>query len=112
MAELILWYRKLFQLNAAERRTDALSSIRECSSDAFPNIFTLMTILLTLSVTTYTSEQSFFTLHRLKTCLRNTTGPTRMNGFELLNIYRSHTPCPGDVINRLSEKNRRLDINL
>ena len=34
--ELILWYRKLFRLNAAERPTDALSSFKECSSDAFP----------------------------------------------------------------------------
>ena len=65
--ELILWYRKLFRLNAAERPIDALSSIKECSSDAFPNIFTLMTILLTLPVTTCTSEQSFPTLRRLKT---------------------------------------------
>ena len=56
--ELILCYRKLFRLNTAERPTNALSSIKECSSDAFPNIFTLMTILLTLPVTTCTSEQS------------------------------------------------------
>ena len=92
--ELILWYRKIFRLNAAERPTDALSSIKECSSDAFPNIFTLMTILLTIPVTTCTSEQLFFTLRRLKTCLRNTTGTTRMNGLALQNIYRSHTPYP------------------
>ena len=56
--ELILCYRKLFRLNAAERPTDAFSSIKECSSDALPNMVTLMTILLTLPVTTYTSEQS------------------------------------------------------
>ena len=56
--ELILCYRKLFLLNAAERPTDVLSSIKECTSDAVPNIFTLMTILLTLPVTTCTSEQS------------------------------------------------------
>ena len=82
--ELILWYRKLFPLNAAERPTNALSSIKECSFDAFPNIFALMTILLTLPVTidsfSGTSEQLFSTLRRLKTCLRNTTGTTRMNG--------------------------------
>ena len=56
--ELILCYRKLFRLNAAERPTDAFSSIKECTFDAFPNIFTLMTILLTLPMTTCTSEQS------------------------------------------------------
>ena len=76
MLELILWYRKRFRLNGAGRPTDALNSIKECSSDAFPNIFTLMTISLTLPVTTCTSEQSFSTLRRLKTCLRNTTGTT------------------------------------
>ena len=65
--ELILWYRKLSRLNAAERLTDALSSIKECSFDAFLNIFTLMTILLSLPVTTCTSERSFSTLRRLKT---------------------------------------------
>ena len=64
-----------------------------------------MTILLTLSVTTCTRKQSFSTLRRLKTCLQNTTGTTRMNGLALLNIYSSHTLCPDDVINRLSEKN-------
>ena len=88
--ELILWYKKLFRLNAAERLTDALSSIKECNSDAFSNIFILMTILLTLPVTTYTSKQSFSTLRRQKTCLRNTSGTTRMNGPALLNIYEPH----------------------
>ena len=38
--ELIFWYRKIFRLNAAERPTDALSSIKECSSDAFPGLQT------------------------------------------------------------------------
>ena len=112
VSELISCYRKLFRLNAAERPTNALSSIKECTSDAFPNIFTLMTILLTLPVTTCTSEQSFSTLRRLKTCLRNTSGTTRMNGSALLNIHKSHTACPDDVINRLNEKNRRLNISL
>ena len=107
--EPILWYRKLFRLNAAERPTDALSSIKECSSNAFLNIFTLMTILLTLPVITCTCGQSFSTLRRLKTCLRNATGTTRMNGPTLLNIYRSHTPCPDDVINRLSEKKQAFE---
>ena len=61
-------------------------------------------MIFMFKVTTCTSEQLFSTLRRLKTCLRNTTGTTRMNGLALLNIYKSHTPCPGDVINGLSEK--------
>ena len=35
MPELIFWYRKLFRLYTAERPTDALSSIKECSSMLF-----------------------------------------------------------------------------
>ena len=34
--ELILWYKKLFRLNTAERPSDALSSFKKCGSDAFP----------------------------------------------------------------------------
>ena len=112
VSELKLWYRKLSRLNVAKKATDALNSIKECCPDAFPNIFTLITILLTLPVTTCTSERSFSTLRRLKTYLRNTTGTTRMNGLALQNIYRAHSPCPGDVIDRFSDSSRRLNISL
>ena len=112
VSELKLWYRKLSRLNVAKKATDALNSIKECCPDAFPNIFTLIAILLTLPVTTCTSERSFSTLRRLKTYLRNTTGTTRMNGLALLNIYRAHSPCPGDVIDRFSDSSRRLNMSL
>ena len=88
--ELILWYRKLFRLNAAERQ--CVEQHQGMHFRCFSaHIFTLMTILLTLPVTTCNSEQLFSTLRRRKTCLRNTSGTTRMNGLALLNIYRSHT---------------------
>ena len=112
VSELKLWYRKLSRLNVAKKATDALNSIKECCPDAFPNIFTLITILLTLPVTTCTSERSFSTLRRLKTYLRNTTGTTRMNDLALLNIYRAHSPCPRDVIDRFSDSSRRLNMSL
>ena len=101
--EPILWYKKISRLNAAERPIDALSSIKEYSSDTFPNIFILMIILLSSKCII---KQSFSTLCRLKTFLQNTTGTTQMNGFTLLNIYRNHTPCHDDVISRLSGRNR------
>ena len=110
--ELTLWFRKLSRLDAVERFTDALNSIKECSPDAFPNIFTLLCILLTLPVSTCTGERSFSTLRRLKTYLRNTTGTNRMNGLALLNIYRNLTPSTEEVLNRLSEAKRRLPLSL
>ena len=49
VSELKLWYRKLSRLNVAKKATDALNSIKECCPDAFPNIFTLITILFNSS---------------------------------------------------------------
>ena len=70
-----------------------------------PNFFDALPVRRLKKVENHcNSEQSFFTLRRQKTFLRNTIDITRMNGLTLLNIYRSHTPCPDDVINRLSEK--------
>ena len=57
--KLTLWFRKLSWLGAANRPTDALNSIKECSADAFPNTFTLLTILSTLPVSTCTGERFF-----------------------------------------------------
>ena len=110
--ELKLWLQKLSRLNKAKKPTDVLSSIKECCPNAFPNIFTLITILLTPPVTTCTSERSFSTLRSLKTYLRNSTGTTRMNGLALLHIYRAHSPSPEDVINRFNSSQRRLDFSL
>ena len=111
--ELTLWFRKkLSRLDAAKRPTDALNSIKECRAEAFSNILTLLTILSTLPVSTCTGERSFSTLCRLKTYLQNTTGTTRMNGLAMLNIYRNHTPCPEEVVNRMSEANSRLPSSL
>ena len=110
--EFALWYRKLSGLNSDNRPTDLSSSIKECDSDAFPNIFTLLLISLTLPVTTCTSERSFPVLRRLKTYLRSTISSTRMNGLALLSIYRDLTPCPNDVLDRLCECKRRLALHL
>jgi len=108
---LRLWCRKLSHLKASERPTDVLGCIKSCCFDAFPNIFTLLHIFLTLPVTPCTSERSFSTLRRLKTYLRSTTSDTRMNGLALLSIYRNYTPSSEQIINRLSEtSNRRLNM--
>ena len=93
-------------------KTFSAGRSKESSANAFPNIFTMLTILFTLPVSTCTGKRSFSTLRRLKTYLRNTSGTTRMNGFTLLNIYKNQTPCPEEVENRMSEANRRLPLSL
>ena len=109
---------KTFSTGRSKETNGSLNSIKDCSAKVFPNIFTLLTILLTLIVSTCTGERSFSTLRRLKTYLRNTTGTYYPNEwaftgiFTLPNIYRNHTPCPEEVVNRMSEANRCLPLSL
>lgn len=83
-----------------------------CEYDFYPHVKELLKILLTLPVSTSTSERSFSTLKRLKSYLRNTMGNDRLNGLALLNIHRDITVSPQDVVTALKIKPRRLDFVL
>ncbi|KAJ4432078.1 hypothetical protein ANN_20692 [Periplaneta americana] len=83
-----------------------------CEYDFYPHAKELLKILLTLPVSTSTSERSFSTLKRLKSYLRNTMGNDRLNGLALLNIHRDITVSPQDVVTALKIKPRRLDFVL
>ena len=64
--ELTLWFRNFTRLDAAKRPTDALNCIKECSAEAFPNIFTLLTILLTLPSVNVYRQTIFFHITQAK----------------------------------------------
>ncbi|KAJ4449948.1 hypothetical protein ANN_01355 [Periplaneta americana] len=83
-----------------------------CEYDFYHHVKELLKILLTLPVSTSTSERSFSTLKRLKSYLRNTMGNDRLNGLALLNIHRDITVSPQDVVTALKIKPRRLDFVL
>ncbi|KAJ4449795.1 hypothetical protein ANN_01199, partial [Periplaneta americana] len=83
-----------------------------CEYDFYPHVKELLKILLTLPVSTSTSERSFSTLKRLKSYLRNTMGNDRLNGLALLNIHRDITVSPQDVVTALKIKPRILDFVL
>jgi hypothetical protein len=51
----------------------------------FPNIWYLMSILITLPVSTASSERSFSILKRLKSCLRKSTSENRLTGLSHVN---------------------------
>ena len=94
-AELKLWYSHLSQQESQPR--DPLHCLVKCNRVIFPSIYNLLKILATLPVTTCTSERSFSTLRRLKSCLRSTSGQVHLNGLALLNIYRDMAPTPEQV---------------
>ncbi|XP_031332794.1 zinc finger MYM-type protein 1-like [Photinus pyralis] len=111
-AELKLWYRLIAKLDKQEWPKDALSAIKYCADDVFPNIKTLLHILAVLPVSTAENERSFSTLRRLKNYLRNATSETRLNGLTLLHIFRELTPSVESILNKMSEKPRKLKIKL
>jgi hypothetical protein len=67
--------------------------------------------LITLSVTTASSERSFSSLRCLKIYLRNTTGENRSNGLAVMNIHRDLVVTTDEIIDSLALKSRRI-VNL
>ncbi|CAM4768570.1 unnamed protein product [Rotaria magnacalcarata] len=51
----------------------------------------LLRLYLTVPVTTATAERSFSVMNRMKTCLRSTMTPTRLNSVFLTHIYKEKT---------------------
>jgi len=110
IGELRLWYHRAAESGNPPR--NALEAIAVCNQQIFPTVHKLLHILATLPVTTASSERSFSTLRRLKTYLRNTTGEERLNGLAMLQIHRDIAVDPEAVLQKLSEKSRRLDFRL
>jgi len=108
VGELRLWYSRV--RNAVPK--NAREALAACNKTTFPVIHSLLHILVTLPVTTASSERSFSTMRRLKTYLRNTTTEERLNGLALLQIHRDIRITVEDVLNELAKKSRRLDIRL
>lgn len=110
VGELHLWYKTICESKIISK--NALDYYIACNEVVFPTISTLLKILVTLPVSTSTSERSFSTLRRIKTYLRNTIGQERLNGIAMLNIHRELSISPDEVIEEISKSPRRLDFRL
>ncbi|XP_008178700.1 52 kDa repressor of the inhibitor of the protein kinase-like [Acyrthosiphon pisum] len=109
MGEMYLWQNKCKSMSTS---TNIVQLFCECENTIFPCIYKLLKILITLPVTTATSERSFSTLKRLKTYLRNTTGQSRLNGLALMNIHRDIPLSIDQIIDEFSLKARRMNFRL
>ena len=74
----------------AERPKTALGALKACERVQFPNIFTILHILVVVvfPVTRSEAERSFSCIKRLKTRLRSTMGEERLNGLAMMLIHR------------------------
>lgn len=91
-----------------ERLIDVLNVV---NADLYPSIHTIISILLTMPVSSATSERSFSAMRRVKNYLRSTMGDTRMSNLTLMNIHRQIDITKAKVLDDfVNSKNRRLDF--
>jgi hypothetical protein len=64
--------------------------INATERDFFPNIYVILSLLITLPVGSCSCERSFSALRRLKTWCRASMGEERLNGVALANIHKHH----------------------
>ena len=77
------------------------------NQDIYPNVFRLVQLLATLTVSTAANERSFSTLKRKKMCLRSTTAGMRLNGLAMMTVHREEEIDVQMVISDLSKLGRR-----
>ena len=106
-----IWANKLAKGDTVPKT--AVEALSECNRNLMPALFRILQIFATLPITTATSERSFSTLKRIKTYLRNTMGEERLTGLALIAIHeRSIHLQTDEIITKLAEKNRKIDIIL
>jgi hypothetical protein len=80
--------------------------------DLYPSIHRILAILLTMPVSSATSERSFSAMRRIKSYLRSTMGDERLSNLSLMHVHRQ---IPVEIDKVLSEfingNNRRLDFS-
>lgn len=74
------------------------AALEKCDNSYFPNISTILLLLLTLPVGSCSCERSFSSLRRLKTWARTAMTEQRLNGLAMMYIHRHN---PADITNVL-----------
>lgn len=105
--EITLWSQYWKEKN--DKPSNALDAIIACNEQLFPNVFTLLQILITIPVTTATAERSFSTLRRVKNYLRNRMEEERLSALALLSVYKNEVNVE-EIIDIFISKNRRLNF--
>ena len=88
-----------------------LETLNVTNQDLYPNIYAIFTVLITMPVSSASSERSFSVMRRVKNCLRATMGDERLSNLSLLRIHRTRNLSVEDVVNKFAvRKNGRLDF--
>ena len=89
--------------------TSHRDSLQLANPDLYPNVITIIAILLTMPVSNATLKRSFSTMRRVKTFLRSTIKTERLAALALIQAYKD-IPINVEAVIRefCSKKNRRL----
>jgi hypothetical protein len=80
-----------------------LETLNVTNQDLYPNmIYAIFTVLITMTVSSASSERSLCALHRIKNCLRATMGDEKLSNLSLLHIHRTRNLSVEDVINKFA----------
>lgn len=109
IGEFAIWYEHIKNKNPKNPK-NVTEAFFDSNEDIFPTVYRLLQVLITLPVTTASSETSFSSLRRLKTYLRNTTGENRLNGLAVINIHRDLVVTTDEIIDTLASKSRHIKL--
>jgi hypothetical protein len=109
-SELRLWKKTCELMNIKPETVAGVLKI--CCKTDFTNIFIILKIIATLSVTSCECERSNSELSLLKTYLRTTMGQSRLNGLALMHVHYSLELNMKKIIDSFARKHlRRMMLN-
>ena len=94
-------------------QTHSMIQFKKSTPDPYPNIYTLIVILMVMPVSTVTAERSFSAMRRLKNYLSLTTTTERLSGLSLMYVHKDKPLDAAIIVQPFSqEKNRRLTFRV
>ena len=69
------------------------ATLHVINPDLYPNIFTALSVLISMSVSTASAERSFSVMRRLKSYLRSRMSTERLSGITMLYVHKVKRSC-------------------
>ena len=95
-----VWKAHCLQTQSESNEITLLDALRIADSEFFPNIHSILKLVLTLPVGSVPCELSFSAMRRLKNWSRSTMVENRLTGLALLFIHRDMTISQENILNR------------
>ncbi|CAG2257347.1 unnamed protein product [Mytilus edulis] len=110
-SEVQRWQRRWSSPDVIEKPKSLKASLSVTNKELYPSIFAIFAILVTMPVTTSTTERSFSSLRRLKTYLRSTMVQDRLSSLALIHVHREMDIDTERVLRSFAlAKNRYMDF--